>query len=72
MKPRWCKVTIFLSGGNQVNIKCNTFESTKLSQSARSITINNANVKWDIDLDKVECIIVKQRWFSFLSVFATN
>lgn len=72
MKLRWFKAVIYLAGGNKLIIKCSSFESTKLSQSNRSITISNANVKWAIDLDKMEAIIVTKRWFSFLSVFATK
>lgn len=69
---RWYKVIFYLDGGNKVNLKCRCFVCNSLNGN-RELTIQNANVDdWTFDLNKIQAIIVKRRWFFFLSAFTTK
>jgi hypothetical protein len=59
------KVIFFMSSGQNVIIKCESFEITKLSSSKgnRELTIEGADRKWSIDVEEIVAVTSKRCWF---------
>jgi hypothetical protein len=49
------KLTFHLKGGTKLNIFCDDFDISKLSgQKGRTISIDNSDRVWSIDVDQIE------------------
>ena len=56
------KVVFTLEGGSKFELKCDSFDMTKLSGTIgkRELTIKGADRVWSVDLDKVIAVSAKR------------
>lgn len=59
------KVTFYLSSGDRLVLRCDSFEVTKLtgSKDKRALTLTGVNHAWAVDMNEVVAIKSKVCWF---------